>query len=102
MSNSFALLMRQGIKQPCFRVLSGAYWHEGNHVRVLGRNDTKYASNLSGTPVEKDHYDMVGRALIATLQNFDATAEEVEAWNLTYSALSSHMIATAYPEAASA
>jgi nitric oxide dioxygenase len=60
-------------------------------VEALARRHLSYG-------VERDHYAMVGRALIATLQNFEATTEELEAWTLTYTALSSHMIATAYPE----
>lgn len=50
-----------------------------------------------GYGVAPEHYDVVGKALITTLQKYDATPEELALWTTVYGRLSSHMIRTAYP-----
>lgn len=52
-----------------------------------------------GYGAEPWHYAVVTRALLDTLRTVGVAPESVAAWNRTMSAISSHMIASAYGEA---
>jgi nitric oxide dioxygenase len=58
-------------------------------IEALARRHLTYG-------VEASHYSDVAAALIATLQAYDATEQQLEAWTRVYGKLADHMIATAY------
>lgn len=62
-------------------------------VEALARRHLTYG-------VKSEHYEVVGHALITTLRNFGANAEDIVVWEKVYGLLSNHMKATAYPSVA--
>ncbi|MEM6323962.1 MAG: globin domain-containing protein [Pseudomonadota bacterium] len=61
-------------------------------IEALARRHLSYG-------VQLDHYALVRRALMASLERISATHAEVAVWARVYDHLAEHMIATAYPEA---
>ncbi len=59
-------------------------------IEALSRRHLNYG-------VAAHHYETVGKALMKTLTQFDASPAELTVWREVYQKLSNHMVATAYP-----
>lgn len=59
-------------------------------IETLARRHLAYG-------VKFEHYELVGQALIATLQKFGTSPNDIAVWRKIYAILSDHMKATAYP-----
>jgi nitric oxide dioxygenase len=69
-------------------------WEEFKPVlEALARRHLRYG-------VQRDHYDIVGEALIMSLKALQSTEPQIEIWKKVYGALADHMKSTAYPTAA--
>lgn len=60
-------------------------------VEALARRHLSYG-------VELEHYEVLQRALIATLEELSATQAEIEVWRKVFKIVAGHMITTAYPK----
>lgn len=60
-------------------------------IEALARRHVSYG-------VQAEHYELVKRALAATLKSVSATPEEMSIWMKVYQILADHMVSTAYPE----